>query len=326
MSKIKITLLQIGNHRYICSSNFFNCLFDGKTKKEITKLYPNRSNGAYYLDKFSNYLRDKYNKTIEEYIEMFFDFEWPKCPETKSNLGKRISGIGIRLSNYRKGGINKSNCPAFAEGCKKLSEDRVGEGNPMFGEKPWNLGLTAETNESMARIVESMKTRIISDETREKMRQASLGNIRHTTPHTKESIEKMRMATARRWSEGAFNRKTGIEQKVEDFLIDLRIPHEVQWQLGHFAIDVALPEYKIAIECQGQYFHCDPRFYPNGAINAMQKRNLARDKVKHREIDDLGWTLIELWEKEINNGEFKEILRCKLQELKVLNQLESETL
>ncbi len=50
----------------------------------------------------------------------------------------------------------------------------------------------------------------------------------------------------------------------------------------------------------------------------MQRRNLIRDKAKKTFLKNRNWVLIELWEAKINDGQFKEILLCKLRELNVL--------
>jgi len=49
-----------------------------------------------------------------------------------------------------------------------------------------------------------------------------------------------------------------------------------------------------------------------------KKRNFGRDKAKKAYLKKLGWAIIELWETEINDGQFKEILKCELQKLKRL--------
>ena len=83
-------------------------------------------------------------------------------------------------------------------------------------------------------------------------------------------------------------------------------------------MDFAFPEKKVAIECQGTYFHVDPRRYPDGPINAMQRRNFGRDKAKKKYCNLIGWEIIEVWENEINDDSFKENLKCKLLELKII--------
>ena len=91
-----------------------------------------------------------------------------------------------------------------------------------------------------------------------------------------------------------------------------------EYQIKYFSADFAFPEHKIAIECQGQYYHVDPRVYPNGPKTAVQRRNFGRDKAKKKYLDMKGWIMLEAWEAEINDGSFKEDILCKLKELKLL--------
>lgn len=90
----------------------------------------------------------------------------------------------IHYTSWNKGLSKETN-----EKLRRLSESRRGEGNPMFGRDAWNKGLTAETNETMAKIVECMKNRIVSEETREKLRQAKLGKCGEESCHWKGGPE-----------------------------------------------------------------------------------------------------------------------------------------
>ena len=40
--------------------------------------------------------------------------------------------------------MSKEHCENFKKGCKKLSIDRMGEKNPMYGHTPWNKGVGLE--------------------------------------------------------------------------------------------------------------------------------------------------------------------------------------
>lgn len=146
--------------------------------------------------------------------------------------------------------------------------------------------------------------------------------------HSEETIEILREKTAERYRDGTFKRETSIHLKVREFLsqLDLACSPEEEFTLKYFSLDFAFPDKKLAIECQGTYFHIDPRFYPNGPVSKVQRRNFGRDVAKKKYLDRMGWTMLELWETEINNGQFTDILTCKLQELNLLNLSESKGL
>lgn len=305
------------------------CHEDGKTRKEISQMYTKsdvtKNKSCYYLQKFEHHLK-VLGITLKDYIKKHLN-EWPVCPRNGEEVGiSGLDGRGVILSTYV-GPATKENCPQFKAFCDKISISRLGEGNPMFEKEPWNLGLTSETNEVIKRMAGNAVGRKASDQTKEKLRQIMLNSplkARHTTPHSPETIEKLRENTAKLWASGAFNRVTSIHLAMREFLANYEFNFELEeeFQVKYYAVDFAFPEVKVAVECQGTFFHIDPRKYPNGPQTAIQRRNFGRDKAKRTYLTTRGWTIIEVWEKEINNGEFKGELICKLKELKVLKASE----
>ena len=305
---------------FIPISNFEICLIDGTTKEQIIKLYPTRINGAYYLNKFANYLLFNYKLSLKDYCKQYLKFNWPICPSKGKETGYKIYGAGLKISRYNLGGVNKENCENFVKGCKKLSEARAGSGNPMFGKGAWNKGLdrTDPRVNYVASLREGSKT---SEETKIKQSNSAKKRLIHGhtgKKHPKETCEKLRQITANRLKNKKFHRESSIHIKMREFLKELDLSFEEEFLLKYYSIDFAFPEKKIGIECQGTFFHVDPRIYPNGPICATQRRNFGRDKAKKTFSQNLGWKLIEVWETEINDGTFKEILKCKLKELNLL--------
>jgi very-short-patch-repair endonuclease len=189
----------------------------------------------------------------------------------------------------------------------------------MKGRPAWNKGKKLE-GEELERQRERTRNRNIDPIKQAEGQKKRLEKLKDYK-HSEETKNKLSEITAKRYSDGTFKRETSIHIKVREFLneIPLKCLFEEEYHLVYFSLDFAFPEFKIAIECQGTYFHIDPRFYPNGPSGKIQKRNFGRDKSKKKFLDKKGWTMIELWETEINNEEFKNILTCKLQELYLLN-------
>jgi len=298
---------------------FAECLLDGRTRKEIVSLYPTRSDGAYYLDKFSNYLWDTYKITLKDYIKKFCEDDYPKF-ETGEDLGFRKTGVGIVFSRYIRGKVNKENCEKFKKGCEKLSGERKGEGNPMFGKTPWNK----DSEEFSIWLSKQKKGVPLTEAHKKKLSESAKKRTIHGhtgRKHSEESKEKMRIATAKRFQDGSFGKRSNIQEKVWDFLClcDLIEEPKEEFFFKYFSLDFAFEGAKVAIEVQGQFFHVDPRFYPNGPINAVQRRNFGRDKAKKKILERYGWELIEVWEKEINDESYQKELICKLQKLGLLN-------
>lgn len=75
--------------------------------------------------------------------------------------------------------------------------------------------------------------------------------------------------------------------------------------------DIVLPKYKIAIFCDGEFFHgkdwgiLKPRLQkgknPEYWINKIQ-RNIDRDRQKDKQLLFAGWTVIRFWGKDILNN------------------------
>jgi very-short-patch-repair endonuclease len=313
-----MSILKTNDSKQIIPIHIFNtCLIDGKQKKEIIELFPSRQNGAYYLNKFINFIKTYHNIDIKEYVEKFLNINWPICPISNEHVGYKIAGSGLIFSKFKRGKISKELCPAFKKACEKLSKDRLGDKNPMYGKKAWNSGLTKYTDEIMASTAKKRIGIKYSDATISKMMEARKKHplkARHITKHSKESKEKMRQATINRWMNGDFSfKKTTIEKKVETWLSENGFQFQYQVSINGFIADFACLDKKIIIECQGDFFHCNPKIekYAN-PIYAIQKRNIYRDSIKRKVYAENEWKLIELWESDINSGEFKTILKCEL--------------
>lgn len=310
-------------------STFETCLETSRSRKEIIKLYPKRSDGAYYLDKFINHLKEEVGIGIKEYCKKHFNFEWPICSVKNKDLGFNISGKGIEISRYSPGSVNKNNCEAFRLGCEKLSKERMGEGNPMYGKATWNKGLSLE-DPRIEKMAQARRGKEASADHKEKLKKhyhkhwPKNGKYPNSgSKYSEETKNKMSLESARRWAAGCFNKVTSIHIKVRDFLKTLNLKEEwvEEFQVKYFSFDFAFPSVKVGIEAQGTFFHIDPRVYPDGPICAIQRRNFGRDEAKRKVCSGQeGWEIIEVWEKEINNGEFEEFLLCRLRELNLLEE------
>lgn len=323
MSNIKNTSL----YHIIPKSMFQICQIDGISLSDISKKYTKHTLGkssVYAIDKFEFYLNEKHNMSLKDYIIKYLNYVWPKCPIKNIDVGYKIGGEGVRISRFARGGVSREFSPELDEFYKRISVERRGSGNPMFKGDPWNKGLTKEDDERLVLMGEKTRNRVVSEETKIKQSLARRNHplkSRHSVPHTPETCEKLRKSTASLWRKGVFNKTTSIHLKMRDFLNSLILAEsfEEEHQVKYFSMDFAFPKAKVAIECQGSYYHIDPRIYPDGPINAMQRRNFGRDKAKRKICcDQEGWIIIEVWEPEINDGTFKSNLLCKLKELNLL--------
>jgi len=301
---------------------FDTCLIDGVSSLEIKVKMAGRKNGPYYLDKFAKHLSSNHKMSLKDYVKTHLKIPWPICPISKEEVGYIIRGFGILFSTFKPGCVTKEFSPAMRLHSERMSKNRKGEKNPMFGSKAWNNGITKEDHLSMMAVSKKMTGRVVGEATRSKHRKnraESLIKARHTVAHSKETIDALRLETASRYSRGVYKRKTKIQILLSKYLSQVGVPHEEEYLIGFYSIDLAIPSAKVAIEADGDYFHSNPAEYPDGPKDAIQRKNAIRDKQKNSYMLNHGWTLIRYWETDINKLDFKEKLICDLKKLRLLS-------
>ena len=96
-------------------------------------------------------------------------------------------------------------------------------------------------------------------------------------------------------------RPTSIEIIVSESLDFLGYEHTSQWHPPDYTkiYDEFIPPDTL-IEVNGDYWHCNPKVYPDGPINEMQESNVERDKQKEAWAKDNKYRFFVLWETDIN--------------------------
>lgn len=89
----------------------------------------------------------------------------------------------------------------------------------------------------------------------------------------------------------------------------LNIEYVQQYKLSAIGryYDFYLPEYNILIECDGDYWHADPKKYKKEDLNAIQKRNIRVDEQKNKYALMYGYVLLRFWEKDVYKNKKKVI-------------------
>jgi len=71
-----------------------------------------------------------------------------------------------------------------------------------------------------------------------------------------------------------------LESKIESDLFNalclLGIEPELQYPISYFRVDMAYPELKLAVECDGHKYHTG-------------EKNWSKDKYRQKRIEELGW-------------------------------------
>jgi very-short-patch-repair endonuclease len=99
---------------------------------------------------------------------------------------------------------------------------------------------------------------------------------------------------------------TSIEEILEhEFALrNVKVKRQFQlWNNGRLirVADFAIPECKILIECDGDFWHANPEKY-NVSLKACQQHNLQKDREKDKLSVALGWKVFRFYESEIRQN------------------------
>ena len=178
---------------------------------------------------------------------------------------------------------------------KSASTILFGSDNPMFGKKGFKVN-----NKGIKR---GKLPKYWKDQLSLKAKKRKIhGHTGHKHSEATKAI--LREKTTKRIANGEFPQtKTSIHRKIMSEMKRNKIWKGFVSEFNfnnRFCIDVADPKRRIAIECQGDYWHANPKFYSKR--NQTQGRNVGRDKIKKKALKKDGWEVIELWECDINNN------------------------
>lgn len=103
----------------------------------------------------------------------------------------------------------------------------------------------------------------------------------------------------------ALHKRVGnsLEREMSAILSELGIKHKRQKTLGYYAFDFYLPDVNTLIECDGTFWHADPRFYPDkDRYYPVQKKTTDNDRRKTTYAVNKGFNLIRFWEYDVFNN------------------------
>lgn len=113
---------------------------------------------------------------------------------------------------------------------------------------------------------------------------------------------KISLGVAKAIAEGRISRVSRLEVEVGAILQALGVRALPQYALhdeqGRFAavLDYFLPDFGVALEVNGTYWHSDPRAYPNGPVKPSQHRVAGKYARKVGLLHQRGVPLAEVWE------------------------------
>ena len=118
-----------------------------------------------------------------------------------------------------------------------------------------------------------------------------------------ELNKKIRFAAAKGGMSFSKMNNTHIELSMKQILSDLNIKYNFQYFIStkdnKYCFDFYIPEKNILIECDGDYWHGNPKFYKT--LNDIQIKNQQKDLRKNDFALKMGYKLIRFWEDEFKN-------------------------
>ncbi|WP_163580362.1 DUF559 domain-containing protein [Gracilibacillus saliphilus] len=117
--------------------------------------------------------------------------------------------------------------------------------------------------------------------------------------YSKKTIEKIRAATLKQMQDGKF-KKTQIEKIMERYLNEINVNYKYSFILEKRQYDFHLMDFKVIIECDGDYWHANPKYYPNP--ENWQIERIRIDKEKNEIAKNNGFQIARFREDDIINN------------------------
>ncbi|MBN1644497.1 DUF559 domain-containing protein [Candidatus Woesearchaeota archaeon] len=210
---------------------------------------------------------------------------WNKGKNKK--IDKRLIKQGITSSLTKK---NKYACGELVPWNKGKKGLQVPWNKGKKGlQVAWNKGLSKETNLKIRRQAESIT-----------------GNWekKYGKEHAKQRIEKIRTARLKQ----PVTKISYIEKITKQILLDLGCKEKsniteckdfldfvCQEPIAGICIpDFIFPVQKKILNCDGDFWHGNIKFYPK--LNKMQKKRRKNDKMQNKILKEKGWIVLRFWE------------------------------
>jgi hypothetical protein len=121
--------------------------------------------------------------------------------------------------------------------------------------------------------------------------------------HSDETKEKMSLSAIKNILLNNNFHTSLLENKFKLMLDSLNIKYIHSYFVSDIkkVYDFYIPDYSIFIEVDGNFYHCNPKFY-NSPVCRTQEINIENDKLKNQWASDNGYKLLRFWEDDINNN------------------------
>lgn len=94
-------------------------------------------------------------------------------------------------------------------------------------------------------------------------------------------------------------------RQLFEFLKEQKLDVHLEFLFGFYHLDIAMPDIKLCIEVDGDWWHGNSKFYL--VLNASQKKRQENDRRKETYLRNKGWTILRYWQSELLQG-FEKVL------------------
>lgn len=196
----------------------------------------------------------------------------------------------------------------------KMSKLLSGENNPFYGK--------THSKESIEKVKRGLEVywKDMDDETRREWSEmaSKREHKRMKDDLTAYRKQKARAARASHKSQFKNMKMNKIEKIVYDYLNSLNLEIDYSPVLASYQYDFIIRNKRILIEVDGDYWHGNPKFYNVDGSDGKRKLNEIQLSKKERDVEKTEWaisrgfSIIRIWEDEINNGTFKKIIENEI--------------
>lgn len=222
---------------------------------------------------------------------------------SKDRKGKRLnphskSNYQWWLEKYGKEEADKRQLIAN-EKCREAS---TGEKNAFYGKT--HTEKTVKIIVEKGKTANSLKTKEQKEVTSKKLKLAHLKQKLENNEQYVKNRQKAGKISTQSQSKYKMNK---IEKLVENELNKLNIKFKYSVILGNYQFDFGNKEHRILIEVQGDYWHGNENIYTK--LNPIQTKIKEKDKLKKQFAIDNNLKLILIWEQDILNNNFDNLLK-----------------
>lgn len=143
-------------------------------------------------------------------------------------------------------------------------------------------------------------------ENREKILECAMNGLKKmNTPEIRDKIRRTNLTpeTKDRRSIVAVDRMlkvkkiSGLNKLLEDLMLKAGLIFESEYPIYPYLVDFCFPELKIVVEADGDYWHCNPKYY--SIPSKLQKKVVDKDRRERTFFSNKGWTLLRFWETDL---------------------------